>query len=417
MSIAIPLEDEARFGVLADFAIMDTPAEQGFDDLVEIAARVCMTPVALVTLLDRDRQFFKAHVGTDLCEMPVGIAICSHALGQRDVLVIPDLSTDPRTSDNMLVTGHEHVRFYAGAPLVTPDNHMLGTICVLDRVARPEGLSREQISTLEALARQAMSQMILRRTLAERDETALALVAARDDADAANRAKSAFLANMSHELRTPLSAVIGYAEMLEEEALELDLASMVADLGRIRGNARHLLSMINDILDLSKIEAGKMDLLIEEADVLALLSDVALAVAPLVEKNGNALSLIFLDDLGRMRTDVTKVRQCLFNLVGNAAKFTQNGTITLAATRDARSGELTFSVTDTGIGMTTDQVARLFQRFTQADETIARKFGGTGLGLALTQSFCTLLGGDVLAESKVGLGTRFTMRIPAETMS
>lgn len=413
MSTSISTEDVARFAAVESYDVLDTPAEQGFDDLVSIAARVCETPVALVTLLHRDRQFFKARVGTDYCEMPIDIALCSHAIGRSDILVIPDLSTDARTKDNVLVTGEEHVRFYAGAPIIDAAGHMLGTICVLDRVARPAGLTEAQTATLDALARQAMTQLTLRRTLAEREAAAVALGCALQEAEAANRAKSMFLTNMSHELRTPLSAVIGYADMLEEEAADLELPTIVADLGKIRSNAKHLLSMINDILDLSKIEAEKMDLAIEEADVSTVLADVASTVDSLVAKKGNVLSLVMLEGLGTMRTDVTKVRQCLINLIGNAAKFSENGTITLAATRHPASSELTFSVADTGIGMTGEQVGRLFQRFSQADETIAQRFGGTGLGLALTKSFCEMLGGEVSVESTVGLGTKFIVRIPA----
>lgn len=171
--------------------------------------------------------------------------------------------------------------------------------------------------------------------------------------------------------------------------------------------------MINDLLDLSKIEAEKMDVSLEDVDVAGLLRDVGTTVLGLIEKKGNTLVMEFGEGLGSMRTDVTKVKQCLFNLVGNAAKFSEDGRFVLSASRDPASAELVFAVADSGIGMTPDQVGRMFQRFSQADDTIAKRFGGTGLGLALTKSFCVLLDGDIAVESSMGEGTRFTMRFPS----
>ena len=242
-----------------------------------------------------------------------------------------------------------------------------------------------------------------------------ALRDARDAAEAANRAKSAFLANMSHELRTPLSAVIGYAEMLQEEAEDLGQDTFQADLGKIRSNAQHLLGLINDVLDLSKVEAEKMDVLAEDVAVEAFVRDAAATVEGLVAKKGNRLVLDLAPDLGHAQTDAVKLRQCLFNLLGNAAKFTEGGTVTLRVRREPgpHGDRLTFAVSDTGIGMTPEQLAGLFQRFVQADESTTRKYGGTGLGLALTKAFANLMGGDVSADSAEGRGTTFTLTLPA----
>ncbi|WP_237481487.1 hybrid sensor histidine kinase/response regulator [Lichenibacterium dinghuense] len=239
--------------------------------------------------------------------------------------------------------------------------------------------------------------------------------AAKDTAEAANRAKSAFLANMSHELRTPLSAVIGYTEMIEEQAEDAGADDMLADLGKVKSNARHLLGLINDVLDLSKIEAAKMDVSAEEAEVAAFVRDAAVAVEAIVRRKGNALELDVPDDLGTMHTDVVKLRQCLFNLLSNAAKFTEGGRITLRVRRETVKGTawLAFAVEDTGIGMTPEQVERLFQRFVQADESTTRRFGGTGLGLALSRGIAQLMGGDITVASVEGRGTTFTLRVPA----
>jgi PAS domain S-box-containing protein len=238
------------------------------------------------------------------------------------------------------------------------------------------------------------------------------LLTARDAAEDANRAKSQFLANMSHELRTPLSAVIGYSEMLEEEIEDLGVTDLLADVRKIRSNARHLLSLINDVLDLSKIEAERMTTYAEDFSAAALLRDVESTVAALVAKKNNRLVLDLGDEsaLGAMHTDQVKLRQCLFNLISNAAKFTEDGTITVHARRDAEV--LVCAVADTGIGMTEEQLTGLFERFKQADASTTRRFGGTGLGLAITRAFCRLLGGDVTVTSEQGRGSTFTMRIP-----
>ncbi|MGU3667238.1 MHYT domain-containing protein [Methylobacterium sp. A49B] len=252
--------------------------------------------------------------------------------------------------------------------------------------------------------------------ITEREAFETALREARDEAEEHSRAKSQFLANMSHELRTPLSAVIGYSEMLEEEAEELGQDSLLKDLGKIKSNAQHLLGLINDVLDLSKVEAEKMDLYPEDIDVVEFVMDAAGTVEALVGKKGNLLVLDVARDVGQARTDAVKLRQCLFNLLSNAAKFTEGGTITLRVVREENAGTiawLRFTVEDTGIGMTPEQVGRLFERFTQADETTTRKFGGTGLGLALSRAFAQLLGGDITVASVEGRGTAFTLRVPA----
>jgi signal transduction histidine kinase len=238
--------------------------------------------------------------------------------------------------------------------------------------------------------------------------------AARKIADAANETKSAFLANMSHELRTPLNAIIGYSEMLEEECQTLSQTALVPDLQRIHAAGKHLLGLINEVLDLSKIEAGKMTLYLEEFDIAPLIQDVTATVAPLLKRNGNQLAVICPSNIGSIRADQTKLRQTLFNLLSNASKFTQNGRISLSVLRrqNDRAEELVATVEDTGIGMTPDQVARLFQAFAQADNSIARKYGGTGLGLVLSRKFCQLMGGDLTVTSELNRGSCFTMIVP-----
>ncbi|MEP7016237.1 MAG: response regulator, partial [Verrucomicrobiota bacterium] len=239
---------------------------------------------------------------------------------------------------------------------------------------------------------------------------------AKEAAETANKTKSLFLANMSHELRTPLNAILGYSEMLQEEAVDRQLENEFGgDLKKINFAGKHLLSLINDILDLSKIEAGKMELFLEDFDVAELIDEVASTIQPIVDKNCNTLSIVRTPDLGVMHADQIKMRQALFNLLSNAAKFTRDGKVTVNASRQAMDGSdwIVFRVADTGIGLSPEQIVKLFQDFTQADASTTRRFGGTGLGLALTRRFCQMMGGDVTVHSVPGEGSIFTIKLPA----
>ncbi|MEG4286029.1 response regulator [Microcoleus sp. A006_D1] len=267
--------------------------------------------------------------------------------------------------------------------------------------------------------------------ITDRKQSESAMQSALEAAESANRAKSTFLANMSHELRTPLNAIIGYSEMLKEEAEELGSSESVPDLEKIRTAGKHLLSLIDDILDISKIEAGRMDLYLETFDIHALIESAVATARPLIEKNSNTVEVYCPDNLDTMHADMTKVRQVLLNLLSNAAKFTKNGKIAIGVEKIkneqlrmknqeessqiliSNSEFLSFRVADTGIGMTQDQLQRVFQPFTQADASTTKKYGGTGLGLAISQRFCQMMGGSIEASSALGAGTTFTVLLPS----
>ncbi len=284
---------------------------------------------------------------------------------------------------------------------------------------KTEALESSQVdlsNAKEALAEynRTLEQKVELRTaeLAESIEEARQAKAA---AEEANKSKSLFLANMSHELRTPLNAIIGYSEMLQEEMEDFGADELTPDLEKIHGAGKHLLSLINDILDLSKVEAGRMDLYLEDFDIAQLVQEVDSTIHPLVEKRNNQLIVECEGELGSMSADLTKVRQCLLNLLSNASKFTDKGKILLRVV--ATDDEIVFAVSDTGIGMSASQQAKLFQAFTQADASTTRKYGGTGLGLAISKQFCGLMGGDITVESQLRRGSTFTIRLPRHVQS
>ncbi len=407
---AIPDNEPQRLCSLHELHMMDTPAEERFDRITLIARRLFGMPIAYIALVDANRQWFKSAIGLPVPETSRDISFCGHTVMKNDTLIIPDTHKDARFADNPQVTGEPHIRFYAGQPLKGPGGFPVGTFCVADRI--PHEFTESDLATLRDLAAIVEREL----NLAEALELQNQLRLAKEMAESANRAKSSFLANMSHELRTPMNAIIGYSEMLIEDAQDLEQTETVNDLEKIRSAGKHLLGLINDILDLSKIEAGKMTLHLESFPVVNTIREVADTIQPLVQKNANHLELHCAPDLGSMKADMTKVRQTLFNLLSNASKFTEKGMLTLHALREETNGEawIIFRVRDTGIGMTEEQIGRLFQEFSQAETSTMRRFGGTGLGLAISRKFCRMMGGDITVESQLGCGSEFTVRLPSE---
>lgn len=337
-----------------------------------------------------------------LGEGAVGRAAVAHAPIQIfDIL--KDEAYRGRLRDVMASTGF---RSLLAVPLLR-EGRIVGGLVV--RRVLPGEFPPRLVDLLQTFAAQSTLAIQNARLFQEIEEQ-------RHQLELASQHKSQFLANMSHELRTPLNAIIGISEMLQEDARDLGHTDQIEPLERILRAGRHLLTLINEILDLSKIEAGKMELHLELFAIAPLMEDVATTIRPLADKNGNRLTLECPAGIGAMRADLMRVRQALLNLASNAAKFTEQGLITIAATRKPEQGRdwITLIVTDTGIGMTPEETAKLFQDFTQADASTTRRYGGTGLGLAISRRFCRMMGGDITVESMAGQGSTFTIRLPAD---
>ena len=334
----------------------------------------------------------------------LGDTIVGTSALQREPIQIADVmqEDDFRLRELLIGAG---IRAVLAVPLLR-EERVIGAISIRRRAAG--AFASSIVTLLQTFAAQSVLAIENARLFRE-------IQAKSRELEASSQHKSQFLANMSHELRTPMNAIIGVGEMLLEDARDLKREDEVEPLERILRAAQHLLALINDILDLSKIEAGKMEVNIESFDIAPLVEDVAGTIRPMAEKNGNRLVVDCAAGVGLVLADQTRVRQALLNLASNAAKFTENGTVTIVGARGSRDGRdwISLRVADTGIGMTSDQTTRLFQDFVQADASTTRKYGGTGLGLAISRRFCRMMGGDITLESELGRGSTFTITLPA----
>ena len=378
--------------------------------LVESAAHLCEADMAGIVRPKDETLYFEASYGYPrefaeyLRKSPPGIdrgTVSGRALLERKIVHVRDVLADPEYTHGagQKIGGF---RTFLGVPLLR-EGSPIGAIALGRNSVR--AFTDKQVELVATFADQAVIAIENVRLFDEIQDKSRQLAEA-------SQHKSQFLANMSHELRTPLNAIIGVTEMLREdaEALKQDLEP----LDRVLGAGRHLLALINDILDLSKIEAGRMELHLETFRLVPLIEDVAKTIEPMATKNGNRLLIDCSADLGTIHADQTRFRQALLNLASNANKFTEKGAVTITAQPQRLDNRdwIRIAVTDTGIGMTPEQMSKLFQEFSQASSSTASKYGGTGLGLAISRRFCQMMGGDIMVESELGRGSTFTIRLP-----
>ena len=424
----IPPSEPLRLAALKALNILDTEAEREFDDIVELASRICHTPISLITLVDADRQWFKANKGFGYGQTSRDISFCAHAINESEPMIVPDASLDERFSSNPLVTSRPGISFYAGIPLHNDEGLALGTLCVIDH--QPRQLNEEQMFLLEVLSKQVESLLKLRLKIYEADRLNKALhqeirerqklegelTEARRQAEASSKAKELFLANMSHEMRTPMNAITGMAGQLSKTELT---AVQQFYVQTIHTAADNLLVIINDVLDLSKIEAGKLT--IEQiAFEPRVVIERALQVMKLpAEEKGLLLSQSFVDpQLSTALTgDPYRLNQVLLNLLSNAIKFTERGFVDISCRvldDSATRQTVQVQVKDSGIGMEEAFREMLFEKFSQEDGSISRRYGGTGLGMSICKEIIELMGGTIEVQSRKGAGTTVTFTIPFE---
>ncbi len=396
-SAPLPVDEKQRLQALKNYKILDTLPEQDFDDITHLAAQICGTPIALISLIDEQRQWFKSRVGLDAPETPREVAFCAHAILGDDLFEVVDSSKDERFHDNPLFTDAPHVQFYAGAPLITPDGYKIGTLCVIDN--QPRDLTNEQKESLKALSRQVINQVELR--------------LAKQRADQANYSKSRFLANMSHEIRTPMNAVISGTQLLIDEIKDEKHQRI---LKMIENAGDNLLTLINDILDFSKIESGNLTLENNPFHLHTCLEDIIALLNNRAEKQNINLSLSIDSKTPVWVTgDSTRFRQIVINLVGNAIKFSNSSVEVFLEPETIDSKQyVILSVKDDGIGISKKNQKKIFQDFNQIDASITRKYGGTGLGLSICRGLTEAMQGELWVESELSIGSTFFARIYLE---
>lgn len=394
-SAPVLFDEQTRLDALRRYRILDTTSEEAFDDLVHTAAVVCRTPISLISLVDATRQWFKARVGLDVQELPRESAFCAHAIVGSELLVVPDTHADPRFANNPLVLGVPNIRFYAGAPLVTPEGLGLGTLCVIDRV--PRSIGAEEARALRGMARQAMVQLELRRALLELDEHAADL--------------DAFASTVAHDLRAPLRATSGFAQVVREE-----YAGKVLDeegarlLDRVVEGSARMDALIEGLLSYARM--SRQEVVLEPVELGSLLDEVLRNLAPDLESRQAAVDVP--PCLPIVRAHRLTLGQALTNLLSNAVKFVAPGIlprVTISAQR--RDRRVFLSIADNGIGIASELKDRLFKPFSRLHGP-GGPYPGVGIGLAIVRKAVDQMGGSAGVDSMPGKGSRFWLELPLD---
>lgn len=396
----VPENEKERLEALYRYNILDTFSEEEFDDITKLIAHICKVPIAHISFVDEHRQWFKSAVGMDITEMPREETFCQYTIMQDGIVEVPNTLENDTFKNHQHVAGEFGIRFYLGIPITTPDGYNIGTVCAVDTI--PHQITDEERTALSLFAKHVITQLQLRLSNQE-------LTKAKDIAEKAVYAKDSFMANMSHEIRTPMNAIMGFTELLLKSKLN-DLQTQFVN--NVQTAGENLMLIINDILDISKIESGK--LAIEEQNFN--LKSTLLHVYDLLKVKASEKDIefnLFLDAEmpEAVVGDKGRLNQIIMNLAGNALKFTEEGEVTIAVKKVEETEEaygLKFSIKDTGIGIGEDKLETIFDRFTQAEESTTRNFGGTGLGLNIVKQLVEIQDGKVEVKSKIGRGSEFS---------
>lgn len=398
----MPHNEPERLAALRRYRILDTPPEAEFDRLARLAAALCGAPVALVSFVDADRQWFKSEIGLGTCQTPLSMSVCAHAIAQDDLLIVPDLLADARFVSNPLVTSAPHLRFYAGAPLKTPDGHRLGTLCVLDY--RPRNLEPHQYQALQTLAEQVVTELELRRALTEQNRLLTAL-------EEENQRKDASLTLLAHALRNPIAPISTTLEVLRRAGGQDTTTKWAGDV--IRRQTAQLTRVVEDLLDVSQATQGMLPVRFEPVALADFVKDAIEATREQLAGRSQTIEIASTLPPTLLKGDRRRLAQALGNVLCNASQFSPKGErIRLEVVTAER--RVMIRVIDDGAGIAADDLDRVFDLFVQLDTTLSRTHGGLGVGLPLARKIVEMHGGTLIAASAgPGQGSVFTIMLPA----